>query len=215
MGHVVRNTDWCCIDVNTTTGQIFMQERWKYNWIVAPGVAAWTREERRTFHNTADRAIWATWSNRCKMGARGGSSFARRFSGRPLPINLDIRWVLTDHHWYVTVKKIPPGAFETSSVQWAARTITLDSNDIRERQFDNGAGQPRTTQIPVAHEFGHAAGNTATLNRGDEYRNGHTHEDDLRSVMNVGHGLRRRHFDTIIEELNQMIPDTTFFVQTL
>src|SRR5262249_9990520 len=140
----------------------------------------------------------------------------KRFTGRDITINLDIRWVLSGGHWNVTVTKIPVGQFATSSVQWAARKITLDSNDTTVRTFNNGPGTPNTTQMPVAHEFGHAIGNSIAIgHEGDEYVAGKAHNADAASIMNVGHSLRARHFETIIDELNKMIAHTTFSVRTV
>jgi hypothetical protein len=214
MGHVVRETGWCVIDIDTTHGTIFLQERWLYTWLVQPPLLPWTLTERRNFHNNADRGIWATWSNRAKLRAAGASDFARRFTGRDITINLDIRWVLSRPHWNVTVTKIPRNQFATSSVLWNARRITLDSNDTHVRTFVNGPGTPNTTQLPVAHEFGHAIGNSIHIgHEGDEYVAGKPHQADVASIMNVGHALRRRHFETIIDELNRMIAGTTFSVR--
>src|SRR5262249_13476231 len=145
MGHVVRETGWCVIDIDTTHGTIFLQERWLYTWLVQPPLLPWTLTERRNFHNNADRGIWATWSNRAKLRAAGASDFARRFTGRDITINLDIRWVTARPHWNVTVTKIPRNQFATSSVLWNARRITLDSNDTHVRTFVNGPGTPNTT----------------------------------------------------------------------
>lgn len=55
------------------------------------------------------------------------------------------------------------------------------------------------------------------LNRGDEYLNRRRrvqspHVRDTNSIMNIGRDLRVRQFRTLIEEMNQMIPDTRFFV---
>lgn len=216
MGHVTRETNWCSIDIDTALGRVFLQERWQYQWLVAAGQTAWTLEQKRNFHNRADRAIWAAWSNRIKLRAAGASPFATRFNHRDIPINVDIRWVTARPHWNVNVTKIAPGAFATSSVQWTARIITLDSNDTNLRTFTGAAaGRPTTTQMPVAHEFGHALGNTSVLGRGDEYVAGSTNVADNASIMNVGHGLRVRHFRTIIGELDQMIPGTTFSVRSV
>ena len=216
MGHVVRETGWSVIDIDTTHGTIFLQEKWLYTWMVQPPLAEWTLEEKRKFHNAADRAVWAAWSNRAKLRAAGTSDFAKRFAGRDITINLDIRWVTAGGHWNVTVTKIPVGQFATSSVQWAARKITLDSNDTTRRTFVNGAGTPNTTQMPVAHEFGHAIGNSIAIgHEGDEYVAGKAHNADAASIMNVGHALRARHFETIIDELNKMIANTTFSVRTV
>jgi hypothetical protein len=114
------------------------------------------------------------------------------------------------------VTKIPEGQFATSSVLWTARKITLDSNDTHLRTFTNGAGTPNTTQMPVAHEFGHAIGNSIHIgHEGDEYVAGKAHNADKASIMNVGHALRARHFETIIDELNKMIAGTTFSVRAV
>lgn len=216
MGHVVRETDWCVIDIDTTLGNIFFQERWQYNWLVAAGQPAWTLEQKRNFHTRADRAVWAAWSNRVKLRAAGTSDFSRRFNNLDIPINVDIRWVTVRPHWTVNVTKIAADAFATSSVQWAARTITLDTNDIIVRTIPGAApGQPARTQMPVAHETGHALGNTSVLGRGDEYPATSPNILDDASIMNHGHSLRARHFRTIIEQLDKMIVGTTFSVRTV
>ncbi|QQS12181.1 MAG: hypothetical protein IPK81_22150 [Rhodospirillales bacterium] len=216
MGHVVKEAGWCVIDIDTTQGTIFLQERWLYTWVVQPPLLPWTLQEKRNFHNNADRAIWAAWSNRAKLRATGTSGYARRFAGRDITINLDIRWVTANGHWSVTVTKIPPNQFATSSVLWPQRKITLDSNDTNVRTFVHGAGTPNTTQMPVAHEFGHAIGNSIHIgHEGDEYVDGKAHQADKTSIMNVGRSLRVRHFETIIDELNTMIPDTTFSVRAV
>ena len=214
MGHVVKEAGWCEIDINTSSGQIFLQERWQYRWLTQAPLPAWTLQQRRNFHNNADRAIWAAWSNRAKLRVTGGSQFARRFAGRDLNLCLDIRWVLSRPHWNVTVTKIPRASFATSSVEWAARRITLDSNDTHLRTDNKTAATPNATQMPVAHEFGHAIGNSIAIgHEGDEYVAGKAHNADVNSIMNVGHGLRRRHFETIIDELNTMIAGDTFSVR--
>lgn len=213
MGHVVRETDWCVIDVDTTVGRVFLQQRWQYTWNVRPPMANWTLSERRAFHRRADRAIWAAWSNRARLRVTGGSAFARRHS--TVPINLDIRWVTSNPHWRVTVLKVPPGTFVTSSVRWNARTISLDTNDFTTRNICRGTPRVCTQQVPVAHEFGHAAGNTAVLGRGDEYRSSSANVADQSSILHSGSQLRSRHFRTILDELNVMIPGTTFAVHSV
>lgn len=79
MGHVVKNTAWCVIDIDTVNGVVFLQERWLYTWLVQPPLAEWTLQERRNFHNNSDRAIWAIWSNRAKLRAAGNSAFRDEF----------------------------------------------------------------------------------------------------------------------------------------
>lgn len=220
MSHLVRNLPWCDIDLDTQKGVVFVQLRWQYLWRVQPPLLPWTLQEKRKFHNSADRAIWHSWSNRVALNVSGSSQFARAFTNRSIGINLDVRWVTANPHWTVTVTKIPAGTIAISSVQWSARTITLDSNDVQSvTRCRQAAGPPAPgggfpvacfRQIPVAHEFGHAAGNTAVLSRGDEYGAGHTLHADATSMMNIGGEIRNRHFNTILDELNQMISDTTF-----
>lgn len=215
MGHVVRNTDWCVIDINTDTGFVFFQQRWLYNWGISAGQSAWTLTEKRGFHNRCDQSIWRAWSYRVKLAVTGNSGLARRFRITPISINLDIRWVTANPHWTVTVTKIAPGSFQVSEVGWTNRTISLDSEDFKAVQKCDNTGAACRSQIPVAHEFGHAAGNTAVLDRGDEYRAASPHVGDYDSALNIGTTVRSRHFTTILEEMNQMIPNTTFSVHSV
>src|SRR3990172_1799829 len=166
MGHVVKDTTWCVIDIDTATGHVFLQQRWKYSWVVLPPMAPWTQTEQHDFHTRADRNIWAAWSNRARLNVQGSSAFARSFAGRGVTINLDIRWVTARNHWMVTVPKTPPGTFRTSSVTWTARPISLATTDFV-----------------------------------------------TRSICHSGNQLRSRHFRTIIDEMNSMIPGTIFSVR--
>lgn len=65
-------------------------------------------------------------------------------------------------------------------------------------------------QYPSVHEFGHILGNSYVFNRGDEYNSSSVHFSDKASIMNVGSKIRDRHLWYIIEQLNTMIPSTTF-----
>ena len=215
MGHVVKELPWCVIDIDTTEGRIFLQERWKYTWMVQPPLKDWTQQEKRNFHDRADRNIWAAWSNRVRFNVSGNSNFAKRFHQTGVPINLDIRWVTSNEHWNVTVWKIPKDQLRISNIDWNSRQIELDTNDFTTRIFNHGASQPATRQVPVAHEFGHTLGNTAVLSRGDEYRSTSPNVNDHASIMHNGSQLRARHFTTIIEEMNTMIPDCTFSVKSV
>jgi hypothetical protein len=215
MGHIVRRVPWCDIDINTTSGHIFLQQKWNYTWLTKTGISAWTAREKTDFHNRADTYIWAAWSNRVTLGVSGASSFSRRYGTRGVSINLDIRRVTSNAHWKVNVNKISTTDFARSNVIWNTRIINLDTNDFNTRTNCRGTPRRCHNQIPVAHEFGHAAGNTAVLSRGDEYRTTSPHTNDHASIMNVGSQLRNRHFRTIIDELNLMIPDTIFTVKTI
>jgi len=192
MGHVVRETAWCTIDIDTRIGRVFLQERWQYIWKVQPGLAAWTSDEKRDFHQRADRSIWAAWSNRASLGVVGKSDFAKRFSRRRIPINLDIRWVVAKPHWTVTVTKIPAGQFRKSKVEWASRTVSLDTNDFKTRSICTGTPKVCTTQVPVAHEFGHTVGNTVVFGRGDEYKSSSPHRGDQGSILHCFNNFSAR-----------------------
>jgi hypothetical protein len=213
MSHVVRRLPWCTIDIDTSAGQVFVQLKWKYHW---KPLAYWTIQRRRAFHHRLDLILWSSWSNRVTLNVSGTSDFARRFSASGVGINVDVRWVLSGEDWNVTVTKIPRGDFARSSVEWTGRTIDLDTNDLTpvERSDTNVTPARQYRQTPVAHEFGHALGNTVILGRGDEYSSG-PYTRDTASMMNIGHELRARHLTTILEELNKMIADTTFSVQTI
>lgn len=213
MGHVTRETDWWTIDVDTTSGQILLQERWQYTWALDPGQPAWTLDQKRRFHARADSAIWAAWSNRVRLKVTGSSAFARAHASGGCRLNLDIRWVTSRPHWQVTVTKVAAATFKQSFILWETRQISLDTNDFNTRTF--GAGAAQTRQVPVAHEFGHTLGNVSSRSTGDEYRDTSPNVNDHASIMNEGNKLRPRHFALIVDELNQMIPDATFSVRSV
>lgn len=215
MAHVTSKLPWCDIDIDTSRGTVFLQQKWKYNWLLGSGVTAWTATEKKSFHNRADKYIWNSWSNRVTLKVNGGSSFAGRFRTGGLILNLDIRWVTLGEHWKVNVTKLTPGVFQRSNVHWNTRIINLDTNDFNVRTNCIGTPSVCHRQTPVTHEFGHAAGNTVVLGRGDEYPASSPHSGDHASIMNIGSQLRQRHFRTIIDELNKMIPGTTFSVQSI
>lgn len=207
MGHVTRDTMRTSIDVDTITGQVFTQQRWQYTWIAAPGQPAWNYKEQKFFHRRADLMVWNIWSNRAKFAVTGSSDFATRFAGRELPVNFDIHWALERPHWNVQVIKVPPGTMShPTRVEWTGRQIFLCTEDFETTRHSGGI---------IAHEFGHSMGNTGVLGRGDEYRPTSPHHGDTASVINTGRELRNRHFRTVIEELNHMIPDTRWSVASL
>ncbi|MBC8871464.1 MAG: hypothetical protein H8E44_18735 [Planctomycetes bacterium] len=214
MSHIVRDTTFGTIDIVVNEHRVFFQQRWLYQWNVAAGQPAWTRTQRQEFHAQVDRDTWRSWSNRVTLRATGDHEVA---DGRDWPINLDVRWVTARGHFTVVVTKVAPGTSPTSSVDWRARRIRLDTGDFRTRSACTTA-TPTTPQVcrpgfrTVPHEVGHSFGNTSVLSRGDEYVASSAHLADSASIMNIGTELRQRHFRTILGEMNRMISGVTWRV---
>lgn len=188
---------------------IFVQQKWQYVWKIQSGCAKWTSAQKTKFHNDCDKAIWAKWSGKYQVACTGTSDFAKAMKDAVFNVSFDIKYVTSGGHWTVTVTKIPKGSKKTSSVKWNAQTIDLDTEDVSKRKDID--------QVPVAHEFGHAVGNSkhGPAGHGDEYHEDGVHFDDKDSMMNIGSELRKRHADHLIGELNKMIPNTTFSVKAI
>lgn len=204
MGHVVSNQPWGVIDVDTTTGRVFVQQRWFYTWtLLNATVPPWTHPQKQHFHNTLDRQVWRMWSNRVRLRVSGQHAFARRFVASGVPINFDIRWVTSPGHWAVTVRKMPTGSNPTSfisNVHFATRRIELDSADLDSYAAQNASGNSAQGGFLAGpHEFGHA------IRAPDEYGAGSPHLPDTTSIMNVGRQIRPRHLELIVTTLNTMI----------
>lgn len=215
MGHLVSNEGWATIDLNTDTGQVFIQEDWRYNWNLWPGVtAAWTHTQKAATHRRIDRQVWGLWSNRIRLGVSGNSDIARRLMAGGARVNFDVRWSLRPTaHWTVTVWKMPPSAGATSLhrsfVQHQSRRIELNTADLLPRGAGNSAGASTANFLTAPHEYGHTIGPTGN-NLGDEYGALSTHLGDTHSMMNIGRDIRRRHMDQVVAALNRMAPGTTF-----
>lgn len=222
MGHVTQDTSWCALDIDTTAGRVVVLERWQYVWLVkSSSTDRWTLAEKQQFHARAEREIWNAWSNRAFLRVEGSSEFAKRFSGKDIPVYMDIRWVLAKAHWTVKVTKIDEGDWRESKVLWSAREVRLDSNDFARRETCFGPPKYACVhQIPVAHEFGHTTGNIGRVhgNPSDEYADGRKNGsrmrspyiDDVHSIMHRGNQVRDRHFNHLLTELYELIPDTVF-----
>ena len=215
---IVRRTDRMDITVVTNGNDryVFVQQKWQYTWLNESDTTAWTYTERSRFHNQIDRSIWEGWSSRFVLGVQGTSPFALNHKKDSFRINFDVKWVLKDGHWKVEVNKVLPGQFRTSSVNWANRIISLDTEDVNARQHLYGS--ETFAQYPIRHEFGHAVGNSTYAypsGHGDEYKSISPYVGDRSSMMNIGNQLRQRHADYMIRELNQMVPNTTFYLKKL
>ncbi|WP_438014611.1 hypothetical protein WMF18_27410 [Sorangium sp. So ce315] len=211
MGHIVRRATWGVIDLDTRSGHIFVQEEWRYVWQIDPGAQPWTLRERRRFHDTVDRHVWGTWSRRLQVRPTGTHPLAN--PTRDLPVEFDVRWVLSGGHWTVNVKKLAPGTPSPRSwVDFGARRIQLDHLDGIPHAVGNAANQSRNRFYTIPHEFGHtlptAAGSALPVD--DEYGAGHAHLADTDSLMNIGRQVRSRHIQVVLDELNAMLPDLQF-----
>ncbi len=217
-------TDRMDIYVDESRRVILLQQKWKYNWIkfsILPSVKEWTYVEKKAFHHKADNLIWKLWSNKFKIKVDGNSEFAKKNKGREFTVDFDIEWVLSGEHWKVDVLKIAAEEHMENPtwVNWDKRKIQLLNRDdnLREVPMDGH----NYYQYPVAHEFGHAAGNLALIGHWDEYRDGGIHNKDKsvskylydkKSMMNIGNELRIRHLDYLCSLLRIMFATTSFEV---
>ena len=204
MAHLVSKLPWGDIDLDTTAGRIFFQQKWKYTWTKVGAASEWTTAQKRNFHNTLDKQVWSVWSMKIKIKAVGGT-LARRFPAG-LPINFDVKWVLAAGHWTVNARKLVPGGNYRSNVLFASRIINLDSEDLTPHSVGNDAGASSDGFRTVPHEFGHTLGNA----NDDEYTAGAADLADTDSILNIGKQLRGRHLNDIITELNKLVPDSNF-----
>jgi len=131
---------------------------------------------------------------------------------------MDVRWVTAKPHWTVYVTKVGKKSVLESTVGWAVRQIYLDTNDFVEREECFGSPKDLcVAQVPVVHEFGHTLGNIGGVHGGasDEYDERSLFSGDVASIMNRGDELRARHFNHILDELRETLPDTVFSIGRL
>ncbi|MGM5630929.1 hypothetical protein O2K51_08490 [Apibacter raozihei] len=216
---ITKKTDRMDIFIEEEQNSILVQEKWQYLWHTK--VTPWLLSEKRHFHKLADLRIWSVWSGYFKLKVTGSSNFATKHKSTSFTLNFDIKWVLKNPHWNVTVTKIAPNTFEQSYIKWNERVIHLDTEDTK-LNFKGKVNSKSFYQYPIAHEFGHTVGNSyfaligKTAIHSDEYSlnnllNG-GFKLDYSSIMNIGNELRNRHLDYILIQLNSMIPNTYFII---
>ncbi len=204
MSHIVRKPDWAVVDLDTVGGRVFCQQRWQYEWLVVPPARGWTYAERRAFHHALDSQVWGIWSNRILLRTEGTNDFCRTHP--TVEVEFDIRWVLSNPHWSVDVRKMPPGSNPTtfiSNVEPSKGQIHLDTADLASYRPQNAAGERRTFRA-LPHEFGH------TMENPDEYVARSPHLVDTDSIMNIGRQIRERHVRLLLAELDRMIDHCRF-----
>ena len=205
MGHVTSAQVWGDLDIDTTEGRVFFQQKWFYNWNLYPPVTnVWTQREKEAFHRRVDTSIWRIWSNKYKLKIGGTHEFAKKFAATGVSINFDVKWTVKgSYHWTVTAYKMPPGSSATSphrsNVNFGSRTMELNTADIKPRGAGNAAGASNPAFETPAHEFAH------TLDNPDEYNAGSPYLTDSSSLVNIGHLIRNRHIHIILDTLNSMI----------
>lgn len=206
MGHLTAKERWGTVDLDTTTGRIFVQEDWYYAWSLFPPVTqSWTHAEKQHFHHLADNWIWRVWSNHLHLKVIGNAPFP----SRRVPVNFDIRWrTHLPANWTVLAWKVPPGSTPTnpirSSVDWDNYIINLSSSDTGESDAGNDGGQSTKKFVTAPHEFGH------TMRLPDEYNAGAPHLFDDHSIMNIGRIVKGRHLIELTKTLNKMLPGVRF-----
>ena len=211
MGHVVNKQAWYTIDVNTDTGAIVVREDWQYIWKTdptEPWIKPFTIAEKRAFHRIVDRQIWARWSHQFNLHAVGTAPLVKKFEGRTFPLTFDIRWVLHNPQWTVTVIRVAAKEIvsrnKRSQVFFPTRTITLYTHVLNPYETSNSIHETRGGIQPIPHELGH------TFRNGDEYNAGDLFANDTDSIMNIGHQLRAHHIYSLLADLDHMVPGVTF-----
>lgn len=211
MGHLTSNEIWGNVDLDTTTGRVFVQQDWDYAWLPYTGVAPWTYREKLAFHTRVDRAIWGAWSNHLRIKVSGKAPF----SAKSIPVNFDVRWKLKGHpHYKVEAWKVPPGSTSTKPI-WShvlfGDYIRLSTADIWPRGAMNDAGKSTDNFVTPPHEYGH------TIGAPDEYNNPtptspNPYLGDTQSIMNIGRKVRGRHLALLTQTLHKMVPEAKFSV---
>jgi len=213
LGQIKNNLAWADIVLDTSSSKVVVRQRWKYVWKLASGETAWTNKEKEAFHTNFVALILKTWSSKITIIADGDKKSLGDLEGKSFPITFAISHNKPNPHWTVNVTKIKKGSWKGSKVLWTRRIMHLDSQDLH---LVKKCTVPNSCRYQAGgpHEFGHAIGNTIVLNRGDEYKPGRVGFADKDSVMNLGMKVRERHFSTIIDALNKMVPKVTFKVKS-
>lgn len=151
------------------------------------GGGAWTQAEKNNFAHGFVDAVVSVWSEKFRITT---TSTVPVTEARDVGVVFEFPYYIDGTHldddFELSVRKIPPGQFQTSSCGYSIGNTYLDSEDLN--AVSKGASM---NQRAAVHEFGHMLGLR------DEYSAAHDnphHTGDLDSIMNVGEVVRRRHY---------------------
>lgn len=190
--------------LNGAKQQIWVRQNWDYVYQTKGKVTKWTSKEQKDFHIETEKIIRKSWGGKFVFAVSGTSDFAKYFADKPFTVFFDVDPSKKGKHWTVFAIKIPKGGSNTSKVNWSKQEITLDTEDLA--PTDKGAGGGVKMDV-AAHEFGHAIGQP------DEYKKSSAYNHHKKSIMNLGNEVKKRHAQHLVDELNKMIPNTTFSVK--
>lgn len=186
--------------------QIWVRQYWSYVYKTKGKVSKWTPKEQKDFHKETEKIIRKSWGGKFVLEVSGKSEFAKLFKGKTFTVFFDVDPRKKGKHWTVFAYKIPKGGSNISQVSWSKQEITLDTEDLAPE--DKGAGGGVKMDV-AAHEFGHSIGQP------DEYKKSSAFSAHKKSIMNRGNEVKKRHAKHLVDELNKMIPDTTFSVKSV
>ena len=195
-----KQTPWLDIRIDEELKKVIIEQRWNVSWKNLPGTEKWTEKEKKHFTKKIQRIVNHSWGNAFKLKVTGLSSFARAHKRDKIQVDFNISHSVVNSHWSVKAIKILPGFYHRSYTYWVDRKIELYQTDVKLELKPAGF-----RQRVVAHEIGHTIGILY-----DDYDEDSKYYEDKRSIMSNGMAVRRRHFDFILTELNNMIPETVF-----
>lgn len=215
---ITKETDRMNITLDTEKKEILVTQKWKYTWqtSVFKNAPQWLPGEQDNFRREAHDIIQRLWSNKICFKVKSlpgkNSEFAGQNAGVEFSVRVEVRQVEMGEHWKVYVVKVPEVSTENTFVEWDDREIYLTSEDIQHITVDYEAG--KNALYGVAHEFGHAFGNTSYTQQtdGDEYHPDNLFFRDINSIMCIGCEVRGRHFYYLQMMLEEMFPDTEFLI---
>lgn len=201
-----RKTKRMDFEIKGAKKQIWVRQYWKYKYQTKGNVTKWTSKEKKDFHKETEKIIRKAWGGKFVLQVAGESDFAAYFKDQTFTVFFDVDPRKVGKHWTCFAIKLPKGGSNVSKVNWGKQEITLDTEDLQ--PADKGAGDGVKMDV-AAHEFGHAIGQP------DEYKESNAFHTHKKSIMNLGNQVKKRHAKHLIDELNKMIPKTTFSVKSI